>query len=274
MASRLIDIRQGKLAGKSDPCGGGVDDSGGSGGKARPSQRQEMNTWTGSGGSEHPPCRAQREDGSSWKESSSCEQPSSGSQGEGSSSQKESSGCEHPSSGVQKGGDKCPSGMVLRTGSPRGKWGSPDRRGGCRASEHPPGGEGKKESSPLDGGEVVCVAAQASQEGSFPCPAGKHSEAVGTPSFGIGGTTAYRHRYAFECGSSFDLSVQPGVFETGIGPCRLGSQCAELPCIGQRECLGCGQPLSCCTCTGVAPRRITSFSTRMVQEPNSGPNNA
>ena len=246
-----MDIRQGKLAGKSDPGGGGADDGGGSGEQARPSQRQELNIWTSSGGSEQLPCRSQGEDGFSWEASSSCEQPSSGSQGEGSSSQKGSSGCGHPSSGVQKGGDKCPSGVALRTGSPRDKWGSPDRRGVCRASEFPPGEEGKKGSSPLDGGGLVNVAVQASQEGSSPC------QAVGTPSVGMGGTTAYRHRNAFECGSSFDLSVQPGLFETGRGPCRLGSQCAELPCIGQCECLGCGQPLSCCTCTGVAPRRIT-----------------
>ena len=184
MASKLIAIRQGKQAGKSEPCGGDVGGGGVSSGKARPSQRHVMNSWTGSGGSGHPPCRAQREESSSWKENSGCEHPSSGGQREGSSSRKESSGCEHPSSGVQKGGGKRPSGVVLRTGSSRGKWGSPDRRGDCGASEHPSGGEGKKESSTLGGGGVVCVTVLAPREGGSPCPAGKDSEAARTPSLG------------------------------------------------------------------------------------------
>ena len=268
-ASRQRQVHQGKLAGIRDLGGGGADDGGGCGKKARPSQRPEMSIWTSSGSSEQLPCGAQGEEGSNWRASSGCEQLPSGGQAGGSSSQKGSSGCGHPARGVQKGGSKGPSGVALRTGSSRGQWGSPDRGGFCRASEYPPGKEGRKESSPLDGGELcvavqasrdggeLCVAVQASQEGSSPCPAGRHRQAVGDPSVETGGATACLQSQALECGSSFGSSAQPGLFETGTGPHQSGSQCAEPPRFGQRECLGCGQPLSCCRCTGVAPRRIT-----------------
>ena len=138
-----------------------------------------------------------------------------------------------------------------------GKGGSPDRWGGCGASEHPSGGEGKKGSSTLDDGEVVCAVVMASQEGSSPGLAGKDSEAAETPALEVGGNTAYRYRCALGCGGTFEFPARPVKLASGIWPRRRCNQCAEHLRIGQCECLGRGQPLSCCTCTGVAPRRIT-----------------
>ena len=210
-----------------EPPSGGVLRTGSSRGKWGSPDRRG-----GSGGSEHP------SGGAGWKESY---------------------GCEHPSSGVQSGGGKRSSGVALRTGSSRGKWGSPDRWGGCGASEHPSGGEDKQESSTLDDGEVVSAAVMASQERSSPGLAGKDSEAAETPALEVGGTTAYRYHCALGCGGTLEFPARPVKLASGIWPRRRCSQCAEHLRIGQCECLGCGQPLSSCKCTGVAPRRITSF---------------
>ena len=95
-----------------------------------------------------------------------------------------------------------------------------------------------------------------------------------TPALGLGGATAYRYRCALGCGGVLKFPARPVKLASDIWPRRVCSQCAGSQRIGQCECLGCGQPLSCCRCTGVAPRRITSLSTRVVQGPSSGPSTA
>ena len=67
---------------------------------------------------------------------------------------RKSVGCEHRSGEGRGACSECPSGEVLRTGSSRGKWDSPDRRDGSGASEHPSGGVLRKQGSILDEGEV------------------------------------------------------------------------------------------------------------------------
>ena len=160
-ACKLAAVRRGKRAGMGEPCGGGASVGNVGSGEVRPDhQHHAVNSipeGAGSGGahpSEGAPGTGSSSSGSVWGSpdrrggSDGSVHPPGRVQREGSSSWKGSSGCEDPPSGVQNGKDRRPSGVALRTGGSRGKWDPPDRRGGCGAGEHSPGGERKRGAPP------------------------------------------------------------------------------------------------------------------------------
>ena len=160
---------------------------------------------------------------------------------------------------------------MLRTGSSRGKWGSPDRRGGSGGSEHP---AGEKQLDSLEGGDgdgggaaTATPAADSRSEdgeacqpqtlGNFPASRGGDGK-LATEGVRAGESSQFLTRL---CGQLADAG---GLFQAGENRQRTNvrkacGQRSALSSVGHRDGLGCGQPQFCRHSAGVAPRHVAGF---------------